>query len=1421
MKRFKKKSSSQSKVKKIEDSQKEIPKEELEKINQNFEKLISMMNLDPNKQETMRNLPLPQKLKLLEGSQLQKQAKTAEEYIKELSTQPTLEIIRKLSVELRTSQISWVKEFVEASGHAHLLNLLRVTLISSENDLNLILECSKAVKSLMNNTSGLMAVLKLENSTKILALGLTCSSEKVLQIIMDLLAAISTFPDFNEKVNECINNVHFEKKLLPYSLILNILTQSDDVELKTSAMTLIHGLTSNPDIAQRIQVRFAMFEIGLGDWLEIVNRKKNDSLTNLIELFENNMSVDMKELEETFGTSEFNLFSSEKIMKQLTDQIKDEEFSEVPLNILRSLIFLLYRSPFERQDIFTSIYDLLMECIQNIDTEESFRNLVFNITSPKNENTEKENETIFVLRQRSQELEKEIEDNSLKFVKIINEMKNYYEIMINKIKEQSKNQNRMNQFKKKYSKVILSLKNENENLLKANKDLKNYSIQLQDSQKQLIQDFNNKIKNHNIQVLKIIQNNNINKNVNVNHNNQETKTPSTEIANKSEMTTIETTTGTNNNNQIEHQNKQIINDDINDQKSKLIVNQTKSNNNNQIIKAEETKFSSTNNIPTTIENEKKNNTTEIENEGNIDSQVNQEIKLETEEKEEKKEKEMENENQNEYKKEKEEERKEIENNENESNIEKNENKSNIDSQVNQEIKPKTEEKEENKEKEIENENKIENKIEIENKKEKKEERKEIEKNENKSNIDSQVNQEIKPETKEKKENEKENENKNEIENKKEKEEERKEIEKNENTNNSESEVNKELKLETEVKQEEAEKANEENVKDLENNKSENDIKNKNENENQNTKESEETGEANEKENKGSTIPPPPNMGGGMGGIPPPPNMGGGGGIPPPPNMGGGGGGIPPPPNMGGGMGGLPPPPNFGGGGIGGLPPPPNFGGGGGGLPPPPNFGGGFARKPREPKSNLVALNWKKLPNNVSSSGYWSNITVDDIDINVDGFLKLFEKKKKVNLKKDTSNTLKTNQGVISGKKISNVEITLRKLKKNEKEIVKSILQLDENVLNEDSIRSIIAQLPTDEENTKIREYKGDFSKLSLAEKYFKELLIVENVEKRLKTYGFNLSFQETIDSVEPQIRYLEKASTDLKGSQEFKTLMQIILKMGNLMNGGSFRGGAMGFNLEILPKLKDTKSTKDRSLNFMHFFAKVLTEKYPKTLKILEAIPLYEKAANIDLPMLTASINNIEKNFKDIEKEIQYLEEKDDNQRLKQDLYLKKMKPFLIKAKKQFQRISETLKRSVYCFEITIEHFGMKDDKTTPKYFFGLLKEFLINLRNANKENLKQIEEEKKKKLMEERKAKRLKMKKIPKVATTMTDEKGVMDNLIEKMRSGEAFKLKKTNKEPMFKTKRHKNSLIPDFRSQLRRNVGRNQTNRVSRIKGVRDRKF
>jgi formin 2 len=57
-------------------------------------------------------------------------------------------------------------------------------------------------------------------------------------------------------------------------------------------------------------------------------------------------------------------------------------------------------------------------------------------------------------------------------------------------------------------------------------------------------------------------------------------------------------------------------------------------------------------------------------------------------------------------------------------------------------------------------------------------------------------------------------------------------------------------------------------------------------------------------------------------------------------------------------------------------------------------------------------------------------------------------------------------------------------------------------------------------------------------------------------------------------------------SESLKTVLSLILALGNFMNGGNrARGQADGFGLEILAKLRDVKS-KDNSITLLHYIVR-------------------------------------------------------------------------------------------------------------------------------------------------------------------------------------------------------------------------------------------
>ncbi|KAL0301844.1 UNVERIFIED_CONTAM: Formin-like protein 5 [Sesamum radiatum] len=124
--------------------------------------------------------------------------------------------------------------------------------------------------------------------------------------------------------------------------------------------------------------------------------------------------------------------------------------------------------------------------------------------------------------------------------------------------------------------------------------------------------------------------------------------------------------------------------------------------------------------------------------------------------------------------------------------------------------------------------------------------------------------------------------------------------------------------------------------------------------------------------------------------------------------------------------------------------------------------------------------------------------------------------------------------------------------------------------------------PTTDEELKLRLYTGDLALLGPAERFLKVLVEIPFAFKRLEALLFVSTFQEDFSSLKEALATLEVASTELKNSRLFLKLLEAVLKTGNRMNDGTYRGGAMAFKLDTLLKLSDVKGT-DGKTTLLHF----------------------------------------------------------------------------------------------------------------------------------------------------------------------------------------------------------------------------------------------
>ncbi|KAL0340359.1 UNVERIFIED_CONTAM: Formin-like protein 13, partial [Sesamum radiatum] len=358
-------------------------------------------------------------------------------------------------------------------------------------------------------------------------------------------------------------------------------------------------------------------------------------------------------------------------------------------------------------------------------------------------------------------------------------------------------------------------------------------------------------------------------------------------------------------------------------------------------------------------------------------------------------------------------------------------------------------------------------------------------------------------------------------------------------------------------------------------------------------------------------PPPPqisNSGGGGPPIPPPPpqisNSGGGGPpIPPPPPHPGHGAGptnaspIPPPAPS------VPPPPFSSSKEPSSLSnssstPPPS-------APPPGIKGKSLLSRSATSRNNqakkLKPLHWLKLSRAVSGS-LWAEAQKSGEaskapEIDISELESLFSAAapnqeggsgRKTGSRASMANKPEKVQ-LIEHRRAYNCEIMLSKVKIPLHEMLSSVLALEDSALDVDQVDNLIKFCPTKEEMETLKGYKGERDKLGKCEQ--------------------------------------------IRGSAKLKRVMQTILSLGNALNQGTARGAAIGFRLDSLLKLTETRA-RNNKMTLMHYLCKVLSDKLPELLDFWEDLLSLEPASKIQLKFLAEEMQAINKGLEKVVQEL-------------------------------------------------------------------------------------------------------------------------------------------------------------------------------------------
>ncbi|KAL3178061.1 hypothetical protein MRX96_038597 [Rhipicephalus microplus] len=437
-------------------------------------------------------------------------------------------------------------------------------------------------------------------------------------------------------------------------------------------------------------------------------------------------------------------------------------------------------------------------------------------------------------------------------------------------------------------------------------------------------------------------------------------------------------------------------------------------------------------------------------------------------------------------------------------------------------------------------------------------------------------------------------------------------------------------------------------------------------------------------------------------------------------------------------------------------------------------------------TTLKRANWKKvMPQKVSEKAFWVKVREDELESEdiFEGLVSKFSSEPP--MKKDKTeekvNVKKTKElKVLDGKAAQNLMILQGSLKMSAATIRDYILEVNEEHLTEAMLQQLIKNMPEADQLKKLCELKDNLSDLAEAEQFAITIGSIKRIHSRLESISFKLRFAEMVQDLKPSIVAATEACEEIKSSQKFAKVLQLVLLLGNYMNTGSRNAQAIGFDISFLPKLSGTKS-HDQKTTLLHFLAETIEKKFPDVLSFGDELSYAEKAARVSPDQLEKNLAQMKKCIAQLGTDLKTFKSQGPN-----DRFAEVMSDFYDQALQEHELLSGMFAKMKKLYDALAEFYVFESKKYTLDEFFTDIKSFKEQFSAAHAENvrLRELEEKRQRDKEAREKAEKEKQERMAKKKQLVDissgqDQEGVMDSLLEALKTGSAFSHKQRRRPP------------------------------------------
>ncbi|CAD8050953.1 unnamed protein product [Paramecium primaurelia] len=316
------------------------------------------------------------------------------------------------------------------------------------------------------------------------------------------------------------------------------------------------------------------------------------------------------------------------------------------------------------------------------------------------------------------------------------------------------------------------------------------------------------------------------------------------------------------------------------------------------------------------------------------------------------------------------------------------------------------------------------------------------------------------------------------------------------------------------------------------------------------------------------------------------------------------------------------------------PPPPSSKTGGPPPPPPPPLKGAQqAPKPQESpfpfnKSELIPsvptkpLNWILIqPQNMKNTIY-EQIYQESYEIDTKYLETYFYKIQSASSTQQQNSenqivkkVVQTKIQLIATDRSKNIELVLGKIKIPNALIMKSLLSIDLNILNDSAIDSLDTIIPTDEEIKIISEFQGQKDLLGVVETFIDSIRQINGFQFRIRSLKFRSVYDDYKQDLIDKMAILTSRFSEIRNLKGLQKILLITLNIGNFLNAKTPRGKALGFKIEALDICAEIKTSDNQNNNLLLYIiekteqiigGEIITEEKMKSFEVLQRVPVHQ-----------------------------------------------------------------------------------------------------------------------------------------------------------------------------------------------------------------------